>query len=830
MKRVGFFVLYLGCSLATAETWIVWDKAPRGQVPFYLQPVAPVQTGGSAQSLPASRREGSNTSLAGHSQVPGTLSATSGSALPQSILIIKSQEQFQREVQTQKSLQQLPSYQVSAQEKQRVETSIRAVMEELSQTEAIQEITPALAADPALPINPLGVPRAKITRAMTQPKKIESRKVPRVDSIPLLNIGRERQVSAANLRVADTKVETQKYASLRPLSSPKSLSLVEIEKIKNMPVAKVKDQRSFDLKELIRADALVEKVEQAGYVLAQNVDLNTKALNKLEKEEMLFLQAELLYSKGDQCHAAAGLYFKLLQAKESHYRSTAKLKLGICSHKMGLFSDSVVRLISVLKEKEVEAKREALRVLLSDLPPEHQLDIGAYLHSFRDYSLLAESDKPAFNFVIAKYLADRGDFSQALAYALQVPKDTTYYGRAQYIAGVADHMLGKKENAFLRLQELETYLRGQAKEKSLASLVSLAKARMSFQRRKYKESIADFLKIDRNHPMWIEGLQQQAWAQLMEKDEPGAIGNMHSVHTPFFKHVYKPESYVIRALGYINLCQYADAYKSVKNLEHLYQQDLAALTAMNKKFKDQPFSYYELVAEHLKQPEKAQNLTVKLIREAARQRKFLNHQEAINKTYDEAEQYDFLVEIINKEIRDFQSLRTKAKKRHEQLVAQLASIATDKKLAQNEILWKQQRDGEAFLMDYYDFRIANYRFSKKAMADFSRESQKSLAARRLTLKKLAAKDLQASFRRMEKEMQKMIQNNELLKYEIFSGAGENLRYRVAGGKAEGKVGTTTSELKKDGFNWEFDGEFWEDEVGHYRSSLKNACPKSTASR
>ena len=84
---------------------------------------------------------------------------------------------------------------------------------------------------------------------------------------------------------------------------------------------------------------------------------------------------------------------------------------------------------------------------------------------------------------------------------------------------------------------------------------------------------------------------------------------------------------------------------------------------------------------------------------------------------------------------------------------------------------------------------------------------------------------------MESSLAQMIQNNELLKYEIFSGAGDNLRYRITGGKVVGKSEATTTALKKEALNWEFDGEFWEDEVGHYRSSLKNVCPKrATASQ
>jgi len=32
------------------------------------------------------------------------------------------------------------------------------------------------------------------------------------------------------------------------------------------------------------------------------------------------------------------------------------------------------------------------------------------------------------------------------------------------------------------------------------------------------------------------------------------------------------------------------------------------------------------------------------------------------------------------------------------------------------------------------------------------------------------------------------------------------------------------------FNWKFKGEIWEDEIGHYRSSLKNVCPSDSVAQ
>ncbi|MCB0411492.1 MAG: hypothetical protein KDD22_03130, partial [Bdellovibrionales bacterium] len=59
------------------------------------------------------------------------------------------------------------------------------------------------------------------------------------------------------------------------------------------------------------------------------------------------------------------------------------------------------------------------------------------------------------------------------------------------------------------------------------------------------------------------------------------------------------------------------------------------------------------------------------------------------------------------------------------------------------------------------------------------------------------------------------------------GAGENIRYQVAGGQVKGTANRVPANVKPQKIlNWNFDGEYWVDEIGSYRSSLENLCPQS----
>jgi hypothetical protein len=74
----------------------------------------------------------------------------------------------------------------------------------------------------------------------------------------------------------------------------------------------------------------------------------------------------------------------------------------------------------------------------------------------------------------------------------------------------------------------------------------------------------------------------------------------------------------------------------------------------------------------------------------------------------------------------------------------------------------------------------------------------------------------------QNQLAKLLKEIELLKFEIYSAAGETLRMQASGASAGDKS------LKKDfdkSVTWDYSGELWDDEIGQLRSSLENACPQ-----
>jgi hypothetical protein len=88
----------------------------------------------------------------------------------------------------------------------------------------------------------------------------------------------------------------------------------------------------------------------------------------------------------------------------------------------------------------------------------------------------------------------------------------------------------------------------------------------------------------------------------------------------------------------------------------------------------------------------------------------------------------------------------------------------------------------------------------------------------------AGNAVKTRFKQMLTKLNNTLDQSDVLQYELYSGAGEHLRFQMAGGDVNTKERPELKVADEKALNWEFSGELWEDELGHYRSSLKNVCP------
>lgn len=391
-----------------------------------------------------------------------------------------------------------------------------------------------------------------------------------------------------------------------------------------------------------------------------------------------------------------------------------------------------------------------------------------------------------------------------------------------YEARFLRSMIQYRSNQVLEAQKgLESLVRDFDKApKDLRSLIASTIAQIYFQKGDYKKAYAMYRRVNQDHPLWMQTLVETAWSQILNKDFEGAAGNMFSLHTNYFKGAYNPESYIVRTVGYLQLCQYGDALSVLQDFLKKYKFAQKQLASYKK---NKP-NHLETVRDFLKagMPKKFAGLPRSLLVEIARDPQFIELQKKLNEIEEDSSKLsqlstrlveldkEFIVEQgqINLAFKDLDNEIKKAASPEKRASLVADRLKKEKQLQRLSVLRRIIIDAKQGVANEHE-RFANFWINQKG-----------------ALKLKQADVISSSFQTLEADLAHWLDQSELLFYEIHNGAGEHLRYQMASTDESKALGKKPGVFKKGEKHqlWAFDGEIWEDEVGHYRSSLKNVCP------
>lgn len=426
------------------------------------------------------------------------------------------------------------------------------------------------------------------------------------------------------------------------------------------------------------------------------------------------------------------------------------------------------------------------------------------------------SKNEAYNFYRAKYYLEKGQLGQVEDALGLISEKSPHYNDSLLISALYSYRLAKLDAAQGFLQDL---LKRTTKQDPLHSAGAITLARIQFQKGDYPRSFQSYLEVDRSHALWLSAMVEQAWTQILKKDYEGAAGNMFSLHTDFFKNAYNPESYVVRTVGYLNLCQFGDAIQVLNNLGKRYAPIQGRLTEFAKSKKDADL--YDVIRQLLKNPNlrEIETLPRSFILELARHPSFINLQKHLNNYEDEMGNFNKVTLNIIQREKDLLSKQGEVNKDLSELRMKFSS----KKLKPEDLksLKEQEKNLERELFAA-KFEYQSVNRARNQVKEIREKAFGRIEEEKKRVRVVIKHNLEKRFETLSEQLKGILDQLEVLQYEIYSGAGEQLRYQAAGGD----VSTEKREVsaKDKSTTWKFKGEIWEDEIGHFRSSLKNVCP------
>lgn len=647
----------------------------------------------------------------------------------------------------------------------------------------------------------------------------------KVKDVPALDIGQEPEISRNDLSIPDWNWRVKQLEQTHQLPMPQPLSAKEsAEATHGFPKAQPVKLSPSD-KQLIEGHVTKEKIERIEYKTKEVSETAPLPYEPMSQDYVKMLVTKILFERGDRCPVVIGLADEM--SNKPDFRTEALFEGGSCAKELKLNQVAFDKLSEVIKKQDAEFGPRSLTILGKGLPLVFETAFYGLVKGL-DGKEEYFSDKKVSNEIFyraAKGAFKEGQYKAAEKWAARVEGSSSFGSSAQYLVGISQYGAKEKAAGKETLEKLSSTIE-HSSDNVLKGLVSVDLARMDFTSHKYDQALPLYLKIPKDHPLWVQALIEQGWTQLAVDDFAGAIGNMYSLHSPYFRVLFQPQSFVVRTVGYLNICQYGDAYRTLTKLEQDYRDWQTKLADyLGSK---QSGAAYETVKQYLKSKSTTDvdGLPYQLVREAARGKEFLNLQNAINDKSDEVGAFSGVNEKIRKEKENIRLRALQAKKRADQLASKFAVMkkagASANQLEAVKHQWEKERLHS--VPNRYELEVIEE--SQQAFVRFQRSSQTKIMEVQHKLVSNASQVLYNRFKAMKSEMTKVLDNNEFLRYEIFAGSGENIRYQVAGGQTGGENRLPASVKPQKMMNWSFDGEFWEDEIGNYRSSLKNNCPKS----
>lgn len=178
----------------------------------------------------------------------------------------------------------------------------------------------------------------------------------------------------------------------------------------------------------------------------------------------------------------------------------------------------------------------------------------------------------------------------------QVSSESRFGPRAKFLEGLVYYKQGRENDALEAFKAVVRLTKpGQPyADERLRELAFFQLARTHFGAKQPSYSIFYYDKVDRDSFGWLDAIYEASWAEFRLGNFEKALGNLLTLHSPFFKDEYYPESHILKAVIYYENCRYPEAKSILTEFLRRYEpveEELKKLTDRDQA----PAQYYEVL-------------------------------------------------------------------------------------------------------------------------------------------------------------------------------------------------------------------------------------------
>ncbi len=221
-------------------------------------------------------------------------------------------------------------------------------------------------------------------------------------------------------------------------------------------------------------------------------------------------------------------------------------------------------------------------------------------------------------FMMGRYQYAQGEFDAAVDLFQRVSPSSRYYVEARFFEGIT-HVRRRRARPAIaafraiidNIEEGDVEIEDEERMRNLGWL-SLARVYYTAANRRNEETgdvdvdgtllgqaVEAWTRVDQGSEYWLDALFETSWAFFLADEYSRALGNIHTINSPFFPDAYYPEALVLKAVTFFVNCQTDNALATVGIFHDRYDPVRTELETTLAQFQDnvQFFEFLKKVRE-----------------------------------------------------------------------------------------------------------------------------------------------------------------------------------------------------------------------------------------
>jgi len=199
-----------------------------------------------------------------------------------------------------------------------------------------------------------------------------------------------------------------------------------------------------------------------------------------------------------------------------------------------------------------------------------------------------------FNYVLGEFFHEGAEWDSAIAFLNAVTPQAKDYAKAQYLMGFMEVQNDLFRSSVGSFQRAIVATEENNSDPAVSDLAYLALARIAYRIGDYDAAIYYYRKIPDRSYHQASSFYESTWVYFLRGDYSRALGTMHTLDSPYFNHYFHPEMWILEATAYLNYCHFDRTRLALQRFENEVLPLIPPLEAFLAKT-TRPEEYYRAI-------------------------------------------------------------------------------------------------------------------------------------------------------------------------------------------------------------------------------------------